>query len=232
LPPLSQGILAALEAGSWFAALPKPVRDDVVTRLRVRTVVADERIFSRNESPEEIYVVLEGKVRVSGVSREGRETVLDFYGRGAWIGEVSPLAGRVRRHDAHAAGDALVAQLSLGDLEDLLDRHPPFGRALLRLEAERLLIVLDALEVYSALTMEQRLAARLLMLARDHGLTTARGVEVALDLSHETLAQLVGSSRQRVNHLLNRWKRAGMIDHHYGRIVVLDAARLESLVQA
>ena len=69
----------------------------------------------------------------------------------------------------------------------------------------RLQIVLDAIETYSAQSMEQRLAMRLLTLADRYGVATTRGLKIRPELAHETLARLIGSSRQRVNRILNDW---------------------------
>ena len=79
--------------------------------------------------------------------------------------------------------------------------------------------------------MKARLAMRLLLLADHHGRETARGVEIALPLSHETLARLTGSSRPRINQIMTEWKGSGVVGHHYGRVVLRDRATLEELAR-
>ena len=90
-------------------------------------------------------------------------TVLDFYGPGSWIGEVSNFEGSPRIHDADAHGAILVMHLAAAEFEDLLTVHPSLSRALLRLEAQRLRILLSALELYSASSLEARLASHLML---------------------------------------------------------------------
>jgi len=65
------------------------------------------------ELPLATFVVIEGLVRVSGVNSNGRETILDFYGPGTWLGGVGVLSGTPRGRDADAVGDAVVLELSL-----------------------------------------------------------------------------------------------------------------------
>lgn len=226
---LLPGIRTALTSNAWFAALPEDVRDEVTARLRLRTARSGETIFARGARPDGIFAVIEGIVRVSGVARDGRETVLDFYGVGEWFGETATLSGEPRYFSAAADGDALVAHLRLADTEELLASRPAFSRAMLALEARRIVILLHALEQYSVLPMEQRLAARLLMLAGRFGKQTPRGLEITIELTHDTLARLIGSSRPRITRMLNRWRQAALIEHHYGHIVLRDLPQLRRL---
>jgi CRP/FNR family transcriptional regulator, cyclic AMP receptor protein len=228
---LSERHRAALMSADWFASLPETVRDDVVAHARTRTLADRERLFSRGEETDGINGVLEGCIRVSGISWEGRETILDFYGPGSWIGEVSALDGLPRMHDANACGRSTLLHVSVADLADLLVAHPVFCRALLRLEAQRLRIVLTALEQYSVQPLEHRLANRLLMLARSFGVADPQGLKINLHLPQETLAQLIGATRQRINQILQDWERAAIIRQQYGRILVLDRGRLEKLAE-
>jgi CRP-like cAMP-binding protein len=158
--------------------------------------------------------------------------VLDFYGPGSWFGEVATLDGFPRMFDAHANGSALLLQVTPVDLEKLLAAHPALSRALLRLEATRLRILLTAIEMYSTQTMEQRLANRLLMLAVSYGVSNSDGVKIELHLPQETLAQLIGATRQRANQILKNWEHDGILEQKYGQILLLHRARLEKLAQA
>ena len=219
----------ALLSAEWFASMPEPVRDDVIARAHLRALAPGERLFSYGDASDGMYGVLEGVLRLSSISRDGRETVLDFYRPGAWVGEVSVLDGLPRIQDADASGSTLVLQLKPEDVESLLAAHPAFSRALLRLAARRLRILLTALQTYSSASLERRLAERLLLLEATHGMPTSTGVQIGLRLTQETLAQLVGATRQRVNQLIRTWEREGVVAQRYGRIVVLDDVRLREL---
>jgi CRP/FNR family cyclic AMP-dependent transcriptional regulator len=221
-------VYRAVFASDWFDGVPAAVRDDVMSRTRRRALASGQRVYSREETPDGIYRVVEGSIRLSGTSREGRETLLDFYGPGVWFGEIATLAGTPRMlHDAEAEGPASLLHLASLDLEELLAAHPSLSRALLRLEAQRMQILFAALQSYSSQTMEQRLATRLLMLASTHGVALPMGLKIDLHLPQETVAHLIGSTRQRVNQILRSWECDRVIEHQYGRIIVLDPAQLE-----
>ena len=222
----------AVTSNSWFDSLPAAIREDILSRARQRELAAGERVYSRGKGADGFYKVVAGSVCISGVSREGHVTVLDFYGPGAWFAEVSALDGGSHVHDASAYEPTSLLQITLTDLEELLVLHPTLSRSLLRLEAQRLRLLLAALESYSAQSMEQRLANRLLMLALAFGETTKRGAEIKLHLPQETLGQLIGTTRQRVNQILKEWERDGIVQQpEYGRILLRDQHSLGKLAE-
>ncbi|HMR29376.1 MAG TPA: Crp/Fnr family transcriptional regulator [Geminicoccaceae bacterium] len=228
IPPLHRIVLMSY---GWFDSLPAAIRNDVLARTQRRSFASGERVYARGSEGDGMFGVIEGSVRVSGISAEGRETVLDFYGPGSWFGEIPMLDGLPRAHDADAHGPAVLLQLRPADFEELLAIHPQFSRAMCRLEAQRLRILLMALEQYSAQSLEQRLASRLLMLTGPYGVAGSEGLRIELHLPQETLAQLIGSTRQRVNQILKSWEARGILSQQYGRIVVRDQDRLERLAR-
>lgn len=228
---LSEAHRGILMSNRWFAGLPAAVRSDIVGFARRRTLADGERLFTRGDKPDGVFVVLEGTIRLSGANREGRETILDFYGPGHWLASIPVLDGGPCTHDADACGDAVLLQLTAPDLERLLERHAPLSRMFLRLEAQRLRILLTAIESYSTQTLAQRLAARLLMLADGHGVPSPAGVVIDLPLTQETLAQLIGSTRQRITQILKKWEHEGLVRRDDRRTVLCDKSRLEAIAR-
>lgn len=221
----------ALLSADWFARLPADVREDVVANCRLRTFADKERVHSRGDKTDCMYGVLDGCLRFSGISGNHRTTVLDFYGPGAWVGEIPALTGSPRMYDVDAYGRTVVLTLGSKELDTLLARHPTLCRALLQLIAERLQIVLTAIEQYSTQSLENRLANRFLMLTRSFGVPNSEGIKIDLRLSQETLAQLIGSTRQRVNQILLDWEQKGIIRQKYSRTVILNQRRLDELAR-
>lgn len=227
---LSERHHAALLSAPWFAGLSELVRQDIVAHSRQRRLAAKERLYSRGDGASCMYGVIEGCIRASGISNNSRQTVLDFYGPGNWIGEVATLSGLPRLTDAQAyRSEAVVLQLSAENLNKLLNAHPTFCRALLQLEAQRLHIVLTAIEQYSVQTLEHRLANRLLMLMASFGVARPDGISIDLYLPQETLAELIGATRQRVNQILQTWETEAIVQQKNGQIHVLDEVRLREI---
>jgi CRP-like cAMP-binding protein len=220
-------------SNAWFDDLPDEIRQNMLARMRHRILAPGQRLYDRGDPAEGCYRVLEGCVRLSGASRDGRETLLDFYGPGTWFGDISAFDGLPRVHDIHAyAEPTALLQIATRDMEELQAAHPALTRAFLRFVALRTRILLVALESYSTQTMEQRLANRLLMLAVSFGATTPEGLRIKLHLPQEILARLIGTTRQRVSQIFKKWELDGLVEHRYGDILLRDRMSLEDLAEA
>lgn len=221
----------ALLSADWFDALPKDVHKSVLDRARRRDLEAGHRLYARGDASIGVFCVLKGCVRISGVSHDGNETVLDFYGPRAWFGEVAMLDGSLHAYEAVVVTPSVVLHFAPDVFEELLEKYPPFSRGLLRLEAVRLRLLLAVIEAYGSQTLEQRLANRLLMLSGSFGIKEKNGTALDLHLPPETLAQLIGATRQRVNQILKEWAADGRLSHQYGRIIMHDMSWFERLSQ-
>lgn len=218
-------------ASDWFETLPENVKSEVLKKSQKREIAEDQRLYSRGDPADGFYCVLEGCIRCSGVSGDGHESVLDFYGPKIWFGEVAMLDGALRSQDAVAQTRSLLLQITPDILEELLESHPSFSRGLLKLEATRLRVLLAAIEAYASQTLEQRLANRLLMLELSFGTKTEDGIRIELHLPQEVLAQLIGATRQRVNQILGKWTASKLISHQYGKVILRDRDRLRRLAE-
>lgn len=221
----------AVMANAWFSELPINIQSAILQRAKLKFLDAGTRLFSRGETADGLYLVKSGVIQISNVTPDGRHTILDFYGPNCWFGEVSLLDGLPRVHDALVYEDASLIHFSAAEFEGLIAKYPEFSRGLLRLTSLRLRLrlLLTALETYSVESLEQRLANRLLLLAAAHGVSSAGMLTINLHLPHEILAQLVGATRQRINQILKDWEANRLVSHHYGKIILLDEARLKAM---
>lgn len=223
--------LSRLTNLDWFARVPPAVQQEVLNCLSVRQLNRGDALYRRGEPSDAFYAVVDGRIRLSGSDRSGREAILSFYEAGSWLGEVGILSGLgVRRHDAIAEEASSVGVLRTPDLLRLLDQHPALTRELLTLEARRLAVMLSAFEAWMIQTVPQRLAQRLLMMLELHGAPVEGGIAIAISLPQEVLAGLVGSTRQRIGQVMTTWARAGFISMRRGRIVVHERRAIEALL--
>jgi CRP/FNR family transcriptional regulator, cyclic AMP receptor protein len=220
----------AVMANAWFSELPINIQSAILKCAKPKFLDAGTRLFSRGETANGLYLVKSGVIQISNVTPDGRQTILDFYGPNCWFGEVSLLDGLPRVHDASVYEDASLIHFSAAEFEGMIAQYPEFSRALLRLTSLRLRLLLTALETYSVESLERRLANRLLLLAAAHGASSAPGIlAINLHLPQEILAQLVGATRQRISQILKDWEGNGLISHHYGKVILLDEARLKAI---
>ncbi len=210
----------ALTGSEVFAHLPADAQAQLIELASLRWLSNGECLFNRGDQADGWYCLLEGALKVSAVSSEGRELALIYLEPGSWFGEISLFDGMPRTHDNYAYGDSIVLLLPKPQFRQLLKQHPSLYEALMQMHCQRLRMLFAAIEDQSLSSLEQRVARQLRNLARSYGSEEADGVKIGLKLSQEGLAQLVGASRQRVNQELKRLEAGGVIVQQGGFVVL------------
>jgi CRP/FNR family transcriptional regulator len=185
-----------------------------------------ERLFAEGAEGAELYVVLEGKIKLTRAAPDGRENLLSVIGPGEMFGELSLFDPRPRTSSAAAVTDAKLAALAHDKLLIWLTGRPEVALHMLRALAQRLRRANDVNADLVFTDVPGRVAKQLLDLADRFGEKQADGLHVNHDLTQEELAQLVGASRETVNKALADFVARGWIQLSARSVVLLDQDRL------
>lgn len=170
-------------------------------------------IFAQGDPASDVRYLQRGSVKISVLSSGGREAVVALLGPGEFFGE-GALAGQPSRMaNATALAPSTVLTLDTSLLVRLLHEQPSFADRFLEHMLQRNIRVEADLVDQLFNSSEKRLARTLLLLAR-YG--QDRPEQVMPRISQETLAQMIGSTRSRVNFFMNKFRRMGLIEYNGG----------------
>jgi CRP/FNR family transcriptional regulator len=185
-----------------------------------------DRLFEEGEDGAALYVVLDGKIKLTRAAADGRENLLSVLGPGEMFGELSLFDPRPRTSSASAVTDATLAALAHAALLPWLNDRPEVSMHMLRALAQRLRRANDVTADLVFTDVPGRVAKALLDLADRFGRQEEDGLHVHHDLTQEELAQLVGASRETVNKALADFAARGWLQISARSVLVLDAERL------
>ncbi|KAB2920602.1 MAG: Crp/Fnr family transcriptional regulator [Hyphomicrobiaceae bacterium] len=224
-----RGIVELLGRTALFGALSEADRQTIAGRMRRVQFEADQMIFSRGDAGREIYLVIEGRIRLSVLSSDGRELSFDHAGPGHVFGEIATLDGGERTAGATAITRVQAMALPQRALLDLIESHPKVATAAIHFLCARLRETDQRLEAIALHRIEVRLA-RLLLSALRLQSPGAKGpkVPLALGISQGELALLIGASRPKVNIALTMLEDMGAITKA-GSGYTCDTEMLESV---
>ena len=204
---------------------PKPRPDLLLTKLSAgkssKVYLADEFIYSQGDEADAVFYLQSGKVKLTVVSKSGKEAVVAILAEGSFFGE-GCLAGQpLRVSTASAAEKSAIVRLEKRAMVRLLHQYPEFTERFLayllvrnaRMEAD----LVDHLFNSS----EKRLA-RLLLLMANFG-QESKPAPLIAKISQETLAEMIGTTRSRVSFFLNRFRELGYIEYDSGGLYVHDS---------
>lgn len=171
-----------------------------------------QAIFSQGDVAGSVFYIQEGKVRLSVVSKQGKEATIALLGPGDFVGEGCIAADQpLRLGSASAITNCSLLEIEKGEMKRALHAERGFSDLFVAYVIERHTRTEEDLIDQLFNSSEKRLARALLILARFG--KEGRSEEVIPDISQETLAEMIGTTRSRVNFFMNRFRKLGFIDY-------------------
>lgn len=222
-PPTAMDIAELRKRSVIFAALSDEEAATIMQLARVVNHPARHTVFQVGEAGDHLLVVMQGRVKVSLISPDGKEAILSILEPGDVFGEMALLDGEPRSASVATMENCSFLVLWRRDFLPFLERNPQVALKLLAALSKRLRSTNDMVGNLSFLHLPARLARILLNLGQQYGKLTAEGIAIGLKLSQEELGNLVGVSRESVNRQIRVWVESGVLDYTHGTIILKDS---------
>ncbi len=206
---------------SYLQDQPQPVLEALAAAALPLTFTAGEIIFVQEEPSLGVYVVDRGEVKISRLSRDGRELVLHLLHTGETFNDIAAFDGGPNPATATAGTDCLVWLIRRSDLKQIAMHHPGLAWALIESAARRARYLLTLVEDLGMRSVRGRLARLLLTEACAYNADAIPRL-----LTQEDMAARLGTVREVVGRTLRSLAADGIIAFDRHRIVILDAQRL------
>jgi CRP-like cAMP-binding protein len=217
LPPRPESAMERSTGELWPSSF-RTLLESTGTRLGIARFPARTTIFNQGDRAEDVLLIDAGLVRLAVTTPDGREAVYAVLGPGALLGE-EVLGGQlVRRQSAIAILETEAVVIAKDRMIGLLHAQPAISDRLLAHVLVRQARLADDLVDQLLNSSEQRLARALLMLAGCDGRCPS-GCEMP-QLSQEVIAEMVGTTRSRVNHFISKFKLLGLIEQNSDGLLI------------
>jgi CRP-like cAMP-binding protein len=225
-------LIEMLGKTALFGALDPDERRSVALEMREVQYDSGQIVFGRGDPGRDIYLVANGRVRLSVLTPEGRELSFAHAEPGQIFGEIAVLDGGLRTADAPAGTKVVAQTLSKGALMRLVETRALVRESVIRFLCNRVREADQQLEGIALYPIEVRLARFFLAAARQKG-GAEPGARVTLDLpiSQSELALLIGASRPKVNAALALLEDGGAIERN-DKMLICDIDELEVIAGA
>jgi CRP-like cAMP-binding protein len=211
---------AAVAQSRLCRGLPLPAVDDLLRRMQLRIRLAGAVVLAEDEPGEAMFLIVDGRARVTLLGESGRELTLALLGRGDLIGEMALLDGRTRSANVVAIDDITLLGLSRDGLLDHLRSHPQTALNLLGELSLRLRQADQTIADLALRDVHERLVRTLERLARADGEEQPEGWLLRRRPTQQDLANMVGSCRETVSRAFTAMIRKGLMVPR-GRAVLL-----------
>src|SRR5690349_2722666 len=171
-----------------------------------------EVIFAQGELADAVFYIKKGKVKVAVLSKDGKEAVVALLGPDEFVGEGCLIGQPKRLATASAMTECETMRVAKSEIQRLLHEEPAFSQIFVSHILTRNARIEEDLVDQIFNSTEKRLA-RLLLLMANFG-KEGRTEPILAKISQETLAEMIGTTRSRVSHFMNKFRQLGFIDYN------------------
>ncbi|MGI6096843.1 MAG: Crp/Fnr family transcriptional regulator [Dethiobacteria bacterium] len=203
---------------------------DIARLMVVKAYKRGEMIFAEGDAGEAIFILKQGRIKLTKVNPDGKEQILHFVEPGGIFAEVVLFDAGPYPATAEVIEDARVGMLLNSDLEGLVCKSPKIALQMLRLMSRRLRAAQRTIRDLALHDTYSRLAGVLLRYARKDGIRRAEGIELELFLTRQELANFIGTTRETVARILSKFQADGSVKIRKRGQLLIDEEKLRSWV--
>lgn len=186
-------------------------------------------ILIEEEVGSSMFVILQGRVKISRISDDGREVILAIMSEGDFFGEMSLLDGQTRSANVTAIEDSELLVIRREEFLQMLNDYPQIAINLLKELAQRIRKGDEHIKSLSLQDAKGRVANTLLRIAEDYGVFRKGQVEISELPLQQDLANMAGTSRETISRVIKTLIQQGYLKKQRGKIIILDYERFKSI---
>ncbi|GAB4291013.1 MAG: Crp/Fnr family transcriptional regulator [Ignavibacteriaceae bacterium] len=195
----------------------------------VQTYKKNSLILSEEDAGTTLFVIIEGKVKISRTSKDDKEVILSILNESDFFGEMALLDGMNRSASVTALEDSRLFIIQRADFLNLLREHPEVSIALLRELTQRLRAAGVKIKALSLKDAEGKVATVLLQIADDVGMIKQGVVEIENLPYQQELANMAGTSRETISRTLHSFAKKGLIELEGSKLRIINYEKFKEL---
>jgi CRP/FNR family transcriptional regulator len=214
--------------GEFFNKLSPEAMKDLSSMAFASSYSPGMLLFSEKDSAPGIYIILEGEVKLSMNSSDGRRLILRIAKKGEILGLASALSGKPCEMTAETLYPAKIAPVSRRDFLNFLSRHPEAYQTVTEELSRDYTMACEQLRTVGLSNSAPEKLARLLLEWSENGKTTDGAIHFRFPLTHGEIGEFIGASRETVTRTLSVFKSRHLVAFHGSTLTIPSKAALES----
>jgi CRP/FNR family transcriptional regulator, cyclic AMP receptor protein len=219
----------AQPTGAFFNNLPANAQNDLRALSHASQYPSGIAVFSERDAASGLRIVLEGEVKLSMNSSDGKRLILKIAKKGEVLGLASTLSGRPYEMTAETLYPAKIAFVPRAEFLGFLARNPGIYQMVIEELSRSYTLACHQLRTVGLSASAPEKIARLLLEWSETGQTTERGTHFRFPLTHGEIGEFIGTSRETVTRTLSVFKSRRLVDFHGSTLTIPSRAALENL---
>jgi CRP-like cAMP-binding protein len=197
-----------------------------------KRLTSGDVLFGQGDAVDAFYIVVVGRLRATQTTADGQQIIIRYIGPGEFVGYAA-LSGEAQHPGTvSAVDDSHLMGWTVAAIRALIEKHSTVAMNALSVLGTRYHEMQVRLREIVTEKVERRIAHALLRLAKQAGRSTSRGIEIAIPLSRQDLAEMTGTTLHTVSRILSAWETAGFVDTGRRRVLVRKPDALKTVATA
>lgn len=218
-----------LSKNNIFNEIDAKIAEEIHNKLIIRKYKKKMIIFMEGEPADYIYFILQGKIKLSKISAEGQEKIVQIIQEGQFFGEVPVLDGGTHPLTAETLEEAEIGLLGIEEFRSYLFQYPQLTYGVMEIMAKRMRQSFRQIKNLALKNTHSRLASRLFKLSREYGVEMGEGIFIKASFTHQDLANMIGTSRETVSRILRDFEKSGAIKIVRQKITIISMDQLKKM---
>ena len=214
-----------------FEQLTADQLQEIEATTRARSFARNSPIYLPVDETDSVFLLAVGRVKICHLTPEGKQSILAFIEPGELFGELALIEPGPREEYAEAVEASTVVMISGNTMQRSMAAHPGVSLGITKIIGLRRRRIEQRLKNLLFLSNRERVTHLLLELAEQYGAREADGIRLQIQLSHQDLANVIGSTRETVTVVLGELQNEGLIKLGRRRIIIRELTRLAQSVQ-
>ena len=200
-----------LKQRDLFSSLNPGELDQMSSKIAVKHFKKNEIIILPEDANNFIYIIFDGEVKVSQATEDGKEIILALHQSGEIFGETTLVGVENSPAIIETMKDTLTAIISKKDFYLIMSNHSDILERLLQILSSRLCHSWELIQMLNFNNAPQRIRTLLVILAKRYGIKANEETILNIRLTHQSIANMTGLTRETVTRVIDTWKRNGNI---------------------
>lgn len=211
---------------SLFENLSEEVLEEISKVTEMVTFYSGQAIFKDGDEADCLYIIVSGQVLIEKEFKDQKRKVLAILEAGDFFGEMAVVTNAKRCANATVSQESLILRLEKESFIEKMKSNALLSFEILQQVCKRLQVADTEIENLSFQNIPGRIASKILELGDQFGVVVPDGTLIAIDITHATLSEIVGTNRETVSKYLAIFRREGSIEYSNRRITVTDRHKL------
>lgn len=206
---------------SIFSALSDEELKNIINMVTRKEYLKGAVLCREGEVYDSLFLIREGKIKISKITRDGKEQIIHILTKGDFFGETNLFDDIISSFTATAITNSRVCILSRGDLEGILNKNPSISIKILKELTYRLSETEDLAKVLATKDVESRIANMLLEFSNKYGKAIDGNIYLEVPLNREDMANYCGVTRETISRKLSKLEDDNIIELKGNKIIII-----------